>query len=44
MDALRREGCDLVQGYLISRPVPAGAVAALVQQMNGGGALRRASA
>jgi diguanylate cyclase (GGDEF)-like protein len=40
MDALRREGCDLIQGYLISRPVPADAVAALVQQMNGGGALR----
>ena len=42
MDALRREGCDLIQGYLISRPVPASAVAGLVQKMNGGHALRSA--
>jgi EAL domain-containing protein (putative c-di-GMP-specific phosphodiesterase class I) len=40
MDALRREGCDLIQGYLISRPVPANAVAKLVQQMNDGVVLR----
>lgn len=39
MDALRREGCDLIQGYLISRPVPAHDVAGLVKQMNGVGAL-----
>lgn len=43
MDALRHEGCDLIQGYLISRPVPAHAVAGLVEQMNGVGALRWAS-
>jgi EAL domain-containing protein (putative c-di-GMP-specific phosphodiesterase class I) len=27
LDAIRQMGCDLVQGYGISRPVPAGAVA-----------------
>lgn len=35
MEALRREGCDLIQGYLISRPVPAHAVATLVRHLNG---------
>lgn len=42
MEVLRTEGCDMIQGYLISRPVPANAVAALVQQMNGNLALRAA--
>ena len=40
MEVLRSEGCDMIQGYLISRPVPANTVAALVQQMNGSIALR----
>lgn len=35
MEALRIEGCDMIQGYLISRPVPANAVAGLVLQYNG---------
>ncbi|WP_226018509.1 bifunctional diguanylate cyclase/phosphodiesterase [Novosphingobium sp. FKTRR1] len=30
MQILRLEGCDLIQGYLISRPVSAGEVAALI--------------
>lgn len=33
MEALRSEGCDLIQGYLISRPVPDGEVAALVARL-----------
>lgn len=33
MEVLRNEGCDMIQGYLISRPVPASAVAGLVEQM-----------
>jgi diguanylate cyclase (GGDEF)-like protein len=35
MEVLRNEGCDMIQGYLISRPVPASTVAALVVQMDG---------
>ena len=33
LDRLRAEGCDQVQGYLFSRPVPARDVAALLGQM-----------
>lgn len=32
LDLLKREGCNLVQGYLINRPVPAGAVMDLILQ------------
>ena len=35
MEVLRTEGCDMIQGYLISRPVPASAVNGLVLQMEG---------
>ena len=42
MEVLRNEGCDMIQGYLISRPVPASAVLRLVEQMSGGVALRSA--
>lgn len=35
MEALRHEGCDLIQGYLVSRPVPFSEVAGLVQRLNG---------
>jgi diguanylate cyclase (GGDEF)-like protein len=42
MEVLRTEGCDMIQGYLISRPVPASEVAGLVHQMNGNMALRSA--
>lgn len=35
MDVLRNEGCDMVQGYLISRPVPASEVAGIIKRMNG---------
>jgi len=31
-----RSGCDEAQGYLISRPVPAGQVAGLITQIDGG--------
>jgi diguanylate cyclase (GGDEF)-like protein len=40
MEVLRTEGCDMIQGYLISRPVPASEVAGLVHQINGSIALR----
>ena len=33
LDQLRADGCDQVQGYLFSRPVPARDVAALLDQM-----------
>jgi EAL domain-containing protein (putative c-di-GMP-specific phosphodiesterase class I) len=35
MEALRHEGCDLIQGYLISRPVPDADVPALVARLAG---------
>ncbi len=35
LDVLRSEGCDMIQGYLISRPVPASAVTGLIVQLNG---------
>jgi len=35
MEALRSEGCDLIQGYLISRPVPDAEVPALVARLAG---------
>ena len=35
MEALRSEGCDLIQGYLISRPVPDADVPALVARLAG---------
>lgn len=35
MDALRSEGCDLIQGYLISRPVPDADVPELVARLSG---------
>ena len=33
-DALQQEGCDMIQGYLISRPVPGAAVRALLAAMH----------
>jgi diguanylate cyclase (GGDEF)-like protein len=33
-DVLRAEGCDMIQGYLISRPVPASAVPDLLGQVS----------
>ena len=33
LDALRSEGCDMIQGYLISRPVPAREVDALLASL-----------
>ncbi|WP_236960581.1 EAL domain-containing protein [Methylobacterium durans] len=35
LQRLRAEGCDEVQGYLISRPVPAGDLPALLRRLNG---------
>jgi diguanylate cyclase (GGDEF)-like protein len=35
MEALRHEGCDLIQGYLVSRPVPDAAVPALIDRLAG---------
>lgn len=32
LDVLQREGCDLVQGYLVNRPVPAAAVHELIRR------------
>jgi EAL domain-containing protein (putative c-di-GMP-specific phosphodiesterase class I) len=32
LDWLRRMGCSFVQGYLLSTPVDAGAIAALLEQ------------
>ncbi len=32
-ELLAREGCDLIQGYLISKPLPAGQVAAIIAQL-----------
>jgi len=32
---LRERACDLVQGYLFSRPVPAKEVIAFIRQRNG---------
>jgi EAL domain-containing protein (putative c-di-GMP-specific phosphodiesterase class I) len=34
LDYLRSRGCDLIQGYLFSRPVPAVEVMAFIQQRN----------
>jgi diguanylate cyclase (GGDEF)-like protein/PAS domain S-box-containing protein len=34
LDYLRSRGCDLVQGYLFSRPVPAAEVIAFIRQRN----------
>lgn len=34
LDYLRRQGCDLVQGYLFSRPVPADEIVAFIRQRN----------
>ena len=34
-EALRRLGCDFVQGYHIARPVPAGEVTAAIVAWNG---------
>lgn len=33
MELLQREGCDMVQGYLISRPVPVAQIAALIDRL-----------
>jgi EAL domain-containing protein (putative c-di-GMP-specific phosphodiesterase class I) len=38
---LRAEGCGQVQGYLFSRPIPAGEVPALLARLDGA---RRAAA
>ena len=35
LQRLREEGCDEVQGYLISRPVPAADLPALIRRFNG---------
>ena len=35
MEALAREGCDLIQGYLVSKPVPDAAVPALIDRLAG---------
>jgi EAL domain-containing protein (putative c-di-GMP-specific phosphodiesterase class I) len=43
MDVLRSEGCDMIQGYLISRPVPVGAIPALIMRMKGEEPLRVAA-
>ena len=32
LDFLRNEGCDVIQGYLISRPVPADELTALLEK------------
>ncbi|MGD6292668.1 hypothetical protein VWQ20_22685 [Xanthomonas citri pv. citri] len=32
---LRAEGCDEIQGYLISRPVPVSQVGEVIQRWNG---------
>jgi diguanylate cyclase (GGDEF)-like protein/PAS domain S-box-containing protein len=43
LEALRAEGCDQVQGYLISRPNPIGHFAGLVMDRGGAEARRRAA-
>ncbi|CAH0498138.1 hypothetical protein NVSP9465_03214 [Novosphingobium sp. CECT 9465] len=40
LEALRREGCDMIQGYLISRPVCSGDVAALLHSLTSSSAHR----
>ncbi|NML92904.1 EAL domain-containing protein [Novosphingobium olei] len=42
LDTLRSEGCDMIQGYLISRPVPGRDVARLLAVQNGSEARRAA--
>ncbi len=37
MELLRKEGCSMIQGYLISRPVPWGQVAGLIERFGGVG-------
>ena len=39
-EILRREGCEYIQGFLLSRPVPASDVAALINCRDVGGLLR----
>ncbi|MBA4353081.1 MAG: hypothetical protein C0409_00170 [Novosphingobium sp.] len=43
LETLRREGCNMIQGYLISRPVCARDVATLLHSL-AGSASRRAAA
>lgn len=35
LDDLRAEGCDQIQGYLISRPVPIGGDMPIIERLNG---------
>ena len=39
-EILRREGCEYIQGFLLSRPVPASDVAALINCRDVGGLIR----
>ena len=34
LDFLKAQGCDMVQGYLISRPIPAEQLTAMLNQEN----------
>jgi EAL domain-containing protein (putative c-di-GMP-specific phosphodiesterase class I) len=35
LEILRAEGCNQIQGYFFSRPIPAGQVAALLEKLSG---------
>ena len=44
MELLRAQGCNMIQGYLISRPVPWGQVAELIERYGGAGVMIEAKA